>query len=144
MEQSTRILRTYFQIDLYLKRALKAYFAQYDLSYSQAIVLATLQEHGPLPLTTLAQYIDSANSTLSGIINKLEEMGLVTRERSNLDRRVTHVCLTEAFHSHWPQGTPNMEQHFSCLMKHFPEEDSKELLQALQRLEAYLADETED
>ena len=50
-----------------------------------------------MPISQLARYIGSANSTVSGIVDRLEKMGLVERIRSEEDRRVIYVCLTEKY-----------------------------------------------
>lgn len=46
-------------------------------------------------LTTLADKLKMSNSTASGIIERMQRDGLITRERSDDDRRTLKLALTE-------------------------------------------------
>ena len=53
-----------------------------------------LQTVGDLSLSELSDKIRAQNSTVTGIIDRMEREGLVLRERSKEDRRVVHIKLT--------------------------------------------------
>ncbi len=57
---------------------------------------ALLQLSSPLPMNELAALLGCDNSNVTGLIDRLEVQGLVTREPSSHDRRVKHVLLTPA------------------------------------------------
>ena len=58
------------------------------LTFPQALVLTVLGEDGPVPISALAERTGSANSTVSGIVDRLEKAGLARRQRSSeTDRR---------------------------------------------------------
>ena len=65
-----------------------------DLHPAQAGAL--LQLRSPLPMTELAAALGCDNSNVTGLIDRLEARGLVSRQPSPLDRRVKHVVLTPA------------------------------------------------
>jgi DNA-binding MarR family transcriptional regulator len=46
---------------------------------------------GDLSLSTLSERIRAQNSTVTGIIDRMEREGLVLRERSKTDRRVVYI-----------------------------------------------------
>jgi DNA-binding MarR family transcriptional regulator len=50
---------------------------------------------GDLSLSELSERIRAQNSTVTGIIDRMEREGLVVRARSKDDRRVVHIKLTE-------------------------------------------------
>lgn len=68
--------------------------SELDLHPAQAGAL--LQLASPLPMNELAALLACDNSNVTGLIDRLEARGLVTRQPSTHDRRVKHVVLTEA------------------------------------------------
>lgn len=53
-------------------------------------------EGGPRRMSALAEVAQTSQASLTGIVDRLEEQGLVERSRSADDRRVVDVTLTEA------------------------------------------------
>ena len=49
-----------------------------------------------MPISALAEAAGSANSTISGVVDRLEKMGLVQRVRSDSDRRVIYGLYNRA------------------------------------------------
>jgi len=58
--------------------------------------LLAIKQHGALTTTRLAHTVFLSPSTVVGIVDRLEEKGLVSRMRSTRDRRQVQICLTEA------------------------------------------------
>jgi DNA-binding MarR family transcriptional regulator len=73
-------------------------FARYDLTPQQYNVLRLLKaEHpGTLPTLTLAQRLVSRAPDITRMIDRLEQRGLVGRERPADNRRVVRVGITAA------------------------------------------------
>jgi DNA-binding MarR family transcriptional regulator len=63
---------------------------------TQLSVLKLLFEIGDLSLGTLSKEIRAHNSTVTGIVDRMEAAGLVERARSDQDRRVWIIRLTSA------------------------------------------------
>lgn len=66
-----------------------------ELSIAQAHVLATLQHHGALTVGALAESLEITAPTATGIVDRLVERDLVERVRSEEDRRVVQVSLSD-------------------------------------------------
>ncbi|MGH2987277.1 MAG: MarR family winged helix-turn-helix transcriptional regulator [Solirubrobacterales bacterium] len=66
---------------------------QLELSPPQGIVLRFLDE--PRPMGELAALMRCDNSNMTGIVDRLEERGLVDRTAAEHDRRVKLIALTE-------------------------------------------------
>ena len=62
----------------------------------QLWALKTISQEGSLTLGELSKKMYLHPSTISGVIDRLENKGYVTRDRSLHDRRVVNVCLTPA------------------------------------------------
>ena len=70
-------------------------FREYGLTPSQYNVLRILRGEGkPLPILEVADRMIAAVPGITGLIDRLEGMGLVARERSTEDRRVVFVAIT--------------------------------------------------
>jgi len=77
------------------RRITKALARQADLTGPQLTVLKMLEGVGDISLSDLSDRIRAQNSTVTGIIDRMEREGLVVRARSSEDRRVVRIRLTE-------------------------------------------------
>jgi DNA-binding MarR family transcriptional regulator len=76
------------------RRLTKGMAAQFGLTGPQLTVVKLLESLGDMSLTELSDRIHAQNSTVTGIIDRMEREGLVLRARSSRDRRVVHIKLT--------------------------------------------------
>ena len=79
-------------------RALRArsdgYIESYDLTRPQFEVIAALGNTSGLTLKELSRRLPVTKGTLTGVLNRLEDRGLVRRMASDSDRRSTVASLT--------------------------------------------------
>jgi DNA-binding MarR family transcriptional regulator len=68
---------------------------EFDLSPPQALALRHLEPGSPLPMSALADLLHCDNSNITGIVDRLEDRGLVERRPAAHDRRVKHLLVTE-------------------------------------------------
>jgi DNA-binding MarR family transcriptional regulator len=66
------------------------------LSLVNLHVLMHLSHEGPVPMSAIAEALGVSGASTTGIIDRMEERGLVERGRDESDRRVVKVALTEA------------------------------------------------
>ncbi len=66
-----------------------------ELTGPQLTVVKMLETVGELSLSDLSDRIRAQNSTVTGIIDRMEREGLVVRARSTEDKRVVRIRLTE-------------------------------------------------
>jgi DNA-binding MarR family transcriptional regulator len=68
----------------------------YKLTYSQWIILQTLMTFGlPLSPSELNKYLTIEGTSISILIDGIENRGFIRRRRSRVDRRMVKVSLTE-------------------------------------------------
>jgi DNA-binding MarR family transcriptional regulator len=77
------------------RRLTKERARAYGLTGPQLTVISILSELGDLSLSSLSERIRAQNSTVTGIIDRMEREGLVRRERSAEDRRIVLIRLTD-------------------------------------------------
>jgi DNA-binding MarR family transcriptional regulator len=79
-----------------LARRLRQERAQEGLSLTQISALSTLQRNGPLTPSELAAQERVQPPSMTRVIARLEDLGLVTRAPHPTDRRQVLIDLTEA------------------------------------------------
>lgn len=90
-----QILETVIYLYTESRRITKELARRASLTGPQLTVLKMLEGVGDLSLSDLSDRIRAQNSTVTGIIDRMEREGLVMRARSPEDRRVVHIKLTE-------------------------------------------------
>jgi DNA-binding MarR family transcriptional regulator len=65
------------------------------LSLIHLHVLMLLADEGPQPMRALADTLDVSQASVTGIVDRMEQRGLVERQRDESDRRVIRVGLSE-------------------------------------------------
>jgi DNA-binding MarR family transcriptional regulator len=105
--------------------------AESDLTLRWYDVLVQLEEaERPLPMNELASRILSSKSGLTRVVDRMEEAGLVRRERPSRDRRVIEVVLTE-------QGSAALKSarvvHRRGIYEHFAQQLDERSVAALGR-----------
>ena len=77
-------------------RRYKPFLDELDLTYTQYITMLVLWEHERLTVKELGAELYLDSGTLTPLLKKLEEKGLINRNRSTLDERNLIVTLTPA------------------------------------------------
>jgi DNA-binding MarR family transcriptional regulator len=77
------------------RRLTKGMASSFGLTGPQLTILKLLETFPDLSLSTLSERIRAQNSTVTGIVDRMEREGLVRRERSKADRRVVHLRLSD-------------------------------------------------
>lgn len=139
MALSDEILTAYLKVSQHASRQFRIHFGKMNLTFPQALVLNALLEEPSIPISVLAEKTGSANSTISGIVDRLEKLGLVWRERSEKDRRVIYVRLTEECYRLRDNADANVRDYFGGLMGDLREEEQRNILEALEKLDKVLS-----
>jgi DNA-binding MarR family transcriptional regulator len=77
------------------KRRFMAIASEFDLSPPQVMALRQLDPDEPKPMSELALALRCDNSNVTGIVDRLEDRGLVERRPGEHDRRVKMLMITE-------------------------------------------------
>jgi len=102
---------------------------QIDLKFSKSEIFAMLlvDRKKEITMTELADYINVSMSTANGIIERLVKKGYVKRDRSDSDRRIVVLQLTEE----GSQLVLNLKEFVSRYLKMALEELTEEEVQSL-------------
>ena len=140
MSTSNDILHEYLQVSRRISEKFRIYYGKLNLTYPQSIVLAILEADGPMPISALAEAAGSANSTISGVVDRLEKMDLVQRIRSDTDRRVIYVSTTERFRGHYSELRSTAADQFEQALSTLTPEQAETVRSGLALLNQALSD----
>jgi DNA-binding MarR family transcriptional regulator len=144
MTLEKEILREYLRATHSFSHQFRDHFGKVNLTFPQALVLSFLEAEGTVPISALAGLTGSANSTISGVVDRLERMGLVCRKRSETDRRVIYVETTEKYIQIRNESVSNVSDYFNKLLVGLTEEERTKIRDGLVLLNQALADEEEN
>jgi DNA-binding MarR family transcriptional regulator len=84
-----------------LQALLRRQFAQAEITLTQARTLTTLATRGPHRVTDLALLEQVAQPTMSNLVARLEDHGLVQRSPDPSDTKVTLISITREGTKQW-------------------------------------------
>lgn len=117
------------------RRLTKGMASAFGLTGPQLTVIKLLESLGDLSLSSLSERIRAQNSTVTGIIDRMEREGLVRRERSTTDRRVVFIRLTDKGEKLARQIQVEPMEIFRSALVGLPIADLRELLRILTKIQ---------
>jgi DNA-binding MarR family transcriptional regulator len=79
-----------------LARKFQERLEPYGLTPFHWVVLCCLWQEDGLATSSIGEKLQQVGGTLTGVLDRMEQRGLVRRERDTRDRRVWRIWLTEA------------------------------------------------
>ena len=90
------VVGMWFEMQARLEAHFTELAAQHGMTAVQAKVLLLLQPDGAMTMRTIAGQLQYDASNLTGVVDRLEELGAVRRQPHPHDRRAKGVLLTES------------------------------------------------
>lgn len=92
---SQQICFSYYSVNRLFNKFYQQALEPFGLTYTQYIALMALWEESSLPLNELGQKLGLASNTLTPLVKRLEDRGLLLRLRPEKDKRQLIVQLTK-------------------------------------------------
>ncbi|MDF2840190.1 MAG: transcriptional regulator, MarR family [Clostridia bacterium] len=118
-----------------VKQKVHSHFKEMNITGPQGMLMGTLAHHGEMKVSDLSERLGLSNSTVSGIIDRLENQGLVERTRSKEDRRVVYVNVSPEFRKNSKEHFLKIEKVFEAMMSKATPEELDDILQGLNTLQ---------
>ncbi len=109
-----------------------------NLTGTQSMLIGILLQNEKMKISDLSRKLGLSNSTVSGIIDRLESRGLVKRIRCKEDRRVVYACVSERFMEEAQQHFMQFEKEFEALMNKATPEELDTIIKGLSMLKTIL------
>ena len=110
----------------------KPWLDELGLTYTQYITMMVLWEHKSMTVKMLGQELYLDSGTLTPLLKKLEDKGLVTRRRSDRDERNLIVTITERGEAMKDAALHIPGEMTKCI--NLPREDIRDLYRMLHQL----------
>ena len=122
-------------------KAVAGKVAEYGLTTPQFGILEALYHLGPMSLGELADKLLVTGGNVTYVMDRLEEQGLVYRERSPEDRRVVEAKLTDEGRDLIRGCFPGHASFVESLASHLEPDEQEELRDLLKKLGKSIAAE---
>jgi len=129
-----RILRALRRITRSIALHSRQLAAVSHITAPQLVCLRTVIELGPMTATAISKEMHVSPSTVIGILDRLEDKGLVQRERGREDRRIVFVSVTEAGRELASHSPSPLQQHLAEGLNALPELEQATITLALERI----------
>jgi DNA-binding MarR family transcriptional regulator len=106
-----------------------------EISPAHGDILYVLHRNGPVSLKEIARHTRKDKSTVTGVVQRLEERGYLARERDPEDARVTRVKLTEKAAALAPRLFAVSNRLKARLFRGFSANERETLLRLLAKME---------
>ncbi len=123
-----------------LTRQLQDMLEPYGLTPFHWLVLNCLWDQDGLPTSMLGDRLRQVGGTLTGVIDRMEERGLVRRERDIQDRRVWRIWLTDAGRELETVLPPHVQALRNQMLQGFSEAEQKQLSDWIDRMLANISE----
>lgn len=124
-----------------IRKTVKKEFYDMNLTNSQVLMIGILSHNKEMRIGDLSKEMGLSNSTVSGIVDKLEENQLIERIRSKEDRRVIKVKLKDCFKKNVKKKYNEVEKKITKIINKSSKEDLDFILQGLKNLKIILEEE---
>lgn len=105
-----------------------------NINRTQERILMTVKYSHNLTMVTIARAIGIEKGPFSQSVDKLEEMELLYRHRSETDKRNIHLILTEKGKALTAVIEKSMEKHFEISMNKLDAQQKNDFFKALETL----------
>lgn len=106
----------------------------YDLTPFHWVVLNCLWETDGLAVSVIGEQLQQVGGTMTGVIDRMEERGLIRRERDKEDRRIWRIWLTDKGRKLGKELPPIMSKARDRFIAGVPESDYETFITVLEKL----------
>jgi DNA-binding MarR family transcriptional regulator len=107
---------------------------KYSITSAQLNCLLALYENGPLPPSQIARHMMVNSSTVTGVIDRLEQKKLVRRQRNSPDRRIINIQLTSDGKKMAEVAPPPIQQRVVDGLQQLSSNELNQIIRSLTKL----------
>lgn len=126
-QQLDDILTSFRRINHSFQQLLWKDAEELNITSTQLMVLRKISQHPDIGITELADLLHLGNSAASGVVDRMVKAGLITRQRSESDRRIFQLAMTDKGREIREKCKQSLRKHLQPL-SNIPAGDAAELL----------------
>jgi MarR family transcriptional regulator, organic hydroperoxide resistance regulator len=143
MRKSLVIIKMLKQLTDTVKQSMHEQFKEMRVTGPQGMLMHTLVHNGKMKISDLSEMLALSNSTVSGILDRLEKHGFVERSRSEEDRRVVYVNVTDEFRKHAQEHFEEIEKKLESMMNKATQDELDKITMGLETLQKVITRQQE-
>lgn len=116
--------------DLHSKKLVK----NYGLTGPQLILIQVIASEGDIAIGTLAKKVSLSQATVTNIVERLEQKGILTRQKTASDKRRVMVSTTEKAQALMDKDPSLLDEEFITRFEKLETWEQTMLLSSLQRI----------
>ena len=138
VNKSIKVIKLLKQVMDEIRQNIEYQFREMQLTGPQGIIIGILANFGEMKISDLSEKIGLSNSTVSGIIDRLEKQNLVERIRSKNDRRVVYVRVSDDCKKNARGHFNEIDKKFADIMNKATPEELDAIIEGLDKLKVVL------
>lgn len=134
VDESLHALRVHLKASQYILDVLKKDMRKKGLSENEFTVLELLFNRGQQPIQQIGKRILIPSSSLTYVIDRLEEKGLVERTHNPEDRRIIYAMITKAGIEKMDEVFPDHSQKIADMFQELSEDEIETFIQLTKKV----------
>jgi len=139
INESTKVANLFQEVMILFKQSMSKVFEDSGITAPQGMVLGILSKENRIKITELSSKLSLPNSTVSGILDRLENQGMVVRERSEKDRRVVYASISPQYMDIHRDFHKKIKLRIENVMNQGTSEDLNDIFKGLNTLKKLLS-----
>jgi MarR family transcriptional regulator, organic hydroperoxide resistance regulator len=140
LNKNMEVSKLFKEVMLLLKHNMSKVFEDCGITAPQGMVIGTLSKFGKMKISELSTNLGLSNSTVSGILDRLEKQEMIERERSEEDKRVVYVSVTQKFAEMHQDFQKKLDDNMGNIMNRAVPEDIQKIIEGFNVLKKLLQD----
>lgn len=143
LNESVEVARLFQEVMQLFKHSMNKLLEETGMSAPQGMVLGLLSKKKKIKITELSHELCLSNSTVSGIVDRLEKQKMVIRERSMDDKRVVYVSISPNFKDMHETFHKQFQKNIQNTMSRGSTDELHKIFEGLSTLKKLLRDQQE-
>ncbi|GGE32429.1 transcriptional regulator [Pullulanibacillus camelliae] len=140
-ERLDELVKRYFEVSFMVHRRGESLIHQQiseHLTHDQHFVLNYIHKKQTVTSSELAEMLNVKKSAITALINRLEEKGLIERERQHNDRRVVHLSLSSKGRQLSEECDQKVNELVADLITRFNDQEISQFMQTYEKIALFL------
>ncbi|WP_315074344.1 MarR family transcriptional regulator [uncultured Clostridium sp.] len=131
INESIEVARLFQEVMGLFRHSMKKVINETGMSMPQGMIMGLLGHNKKMKVTELSKHLSLSNSTVSGLIDKLEAQEMVIRERSKEDKRVVYVSISPKFEELYKNFHKEIEKNIENILSRGNTEELNKIFEGL-------------